>query len=139
MNSISGMCPSSFASSWPMTQVKRVWGQACWSVRTTAKVWHTSPMADSRRIQTRAGGDSNSVCMGCIERVDTQELRTRCGGILYDADFLRKSALEPGTTLFEPDHWRTVGALDILPGGRASVAFIRRADGDWVLRHYRRG
>jgi 3-deoxy-D-manno-octulosonic acid kinase len=68
-----------------------------------------------------------------------RELRNRRGGILYDADFLRKAVLEPSASLFEPDHWRTVGSLDLVLGGRSRVAFIRRDDGDWVLRHYYRG
>ncbi|MET0984315.1 MAG: 3-deoxy-D-manno-octulosonic acid kinase [Steroidobacteraceae bacterium] len=68
-----------------------------------------------------------------------QELRNRRGGILYDADLLRKSALEPHAALFDVEHWRAAGALEMVPGGRASVAYIRRPEGDWVLRHYRRG
>ncbi|MET0658559.1 MAG: 3-deoxy-D-manno-octulosonic acid kinase [Steroidobacteraceae bacterium] len=105
-------------------------------------------MADRRKMQTRAGGDSNSVCMACVAGAATrerwqvmqeQELRNRRAGILYDADLLRKSAVEPSAALFDVEHWRAAGALDIVPGGRASVAFIRRPQGDWVLRHYRRG
>ena len=68
-----------------------------------------------------------------------QELPNRRGAILYDADLMRKSALEPNAALFDIEHWRAAGALEIVPAGRASVAFIRRSEGDWVLRHYRRG
>lgn len=68
-----------------------------------------------------------------------QELRTRGGGILYDADWLRKSAVVPEDALFAPEYWHAQGALNVVAGGRASVAFIRRPHGNWVLRHYRRG
>lgn len=68
-----------------------------------------------------------------------QELHNGREGILYDADSLRKSGLEPGAALFDRDRWRAGGAMDVVSGGRASIAFIRRPDGDWVWRHYRRG
>jgi 3-deoxy-D-manno-octulosonic acid kinase len=62
-------------------------------------------------------------------------LRSAGGGILYDASRLRK----PGAEVFETGHWRSLGALEEVAGGRASVAIID-ADGQrWVLRHYRRG
>lgn len=68
-----------------------------------------------------------------------RELRSRRGAILYDADLLRKGTLAASDELFEPDHWRRVGGLDLMPAGRGRIAFIHHADGDWVLRHYRRG
>jgi 3-deoxy-D-manno-octulosonic acid kinase len=68
-----------------------------------------------------------------------RELLSQRGAILYDADMLRKSALAATDELFEPDYWRQVGALDLMPAGRGRIAFIRRSDGDWVLRHYQRG
>lgn len=68
-----------------------------------------------------------------------RELRSRRGGIVYDADLLRKSACEPDDALFDLDRWRRAGALSVVTAGRGSVAFIRRAHGAWVLRHYRRG
>ncbi len=38
-----------------MTQVKRVSGQACCSVRTTGTTWQVSPMAESLRMHTSRG------------------------------------------------------------------------------------
>lgn len=66
-----------------------------------------------------------------------RELRSRRGAILYDADLLR--TLAASDELFEPDYWRRVGGLDLMSAGRGWIAFIRRSEGDWVLRHYRRG
>ena len=66
-----------------------------------------------------------------------RELRSPRGAILYDADLLR--TLAPSDELFEPDYWQRVGGLDSMSAGRGRIAFIRRSDGDWVLRHYRRG
>jgi 3-deoxy-D-manno-octulosonic acid kinase len=68
-----------------------------------------------------------------------QELRSQRGAILYDADLLRKASPAAIESLFDLEHWRAQGALDAVAGGRGTVAFIRRAEGDWVLRHYRRG
>jgi 3-deoxy-D-manno-octulosonic acid kinase len=68
-----------------------------------------------------------------------QELRSRGAGILYDADSLRKYASVPTTEWFVPEYWRAQGVLQISPGGRGAVAFIRHDAGAWVLRHYRRG
>ncbi|BES69905.1 3-deoxy-D-manno-octulosonic acid kinase [Marinobacter nanhaiticus D15-8W] len=39
---------------------------------------------------------------------------------------------------FDPDHWREQ-AQPVAAGGRGSAWYIRRTEGDWVLRHYRRG
>ena len=63
MNSMSGMWPSSFASTRPMIQVKRVSGQARCKVRTTGSTWQVSPMADRRSMQTLAGGVSKRLDM----------------------------------------------------------------------------
>jgi 3-deoxy-D-manno-octulosonic acid kinase len=62
-------------------------------------------------------------------------LRSAGGGILYDASRLRK----PGAEVFETGHWRALGAVQELAGGRASVAIIDTGQERWVLRHYRRG
>jgi len=43
-----------------MIQVNRVCGHARCSARTTASVWQTSPIAESLRMQTRAGGESSN-------------------------------------------------------------------------------
>ncbi len=57
------------------------------------------------------------------------------GGILYDASRLRK----PAAQLFETGHWRALGALQEVAGGRASVSIVSTGQERWVLRHYRRG
>jgi 3-deoxy-D-manno-octulosonic acid kinase len=61
--------------------------------------------------------------------------RVTGGGILYDASRLRKPAAE----LFDTAYWRAQGGLQVLAGGRASVAIITAGEERWVLRHYRRG
>src|ERR1700728_25082 len=48
------------ASARPMIQVKRAWGQARCSVRTTGSVWHTSPSAESFSTTTERGGAGRS-------------------------------------------------------------------------------
>jgi 3-deoxy-D-manno-octulosonic acid kinase len=57
------------------------------------------------------------------------------GGILYDAARLRK----PELALFTREYWAARGALEEFAGGRGSVCTLRTQDGDWILRHYRRG
>lgn len=46
---------------------------------------------------------------------------------------------EPGAWMFDRTHYAARGALDVVAGGRGSVAFVRHGDAQWVLRHYRRG
>jgi len=56
--------------------------------------------------------------------------------MLYDASRVG----QPGAALFDPEHWRSLGALEVARGGRGTVAFVRTPEGErWVLRHYRRG
>jgi len=58
------------------------------------------------------------------------------GAMLYDASRVG----QPEPELFSPAHWQAHGALEAVPGGRGTVAFVRaRPDEGWVLRHYRRG
>lgn len=57
------------------------------------------------------------------------------GGILYDASVLRK----PDTSWFTREYWSAQHALLETPGGRGTVCFLRTGQGNWVLRHYRRG
>lgn len=57
------------------------------------------------------------------------------GGIVYDAARLRK----PELALFTREYWAERGALEEFVGGRGSVCTLRTQDGDWILRHYRRG
>jgi 3-deoxy-D-manno-octulosonic acid kinase len=56
------------------------------------------------------------------------------GGILYDASRVRKPE-----EVFSLDHWRALGGLEELAGGRGLVSILRSGDQRWVLRHYRRG
>jgi 3-deoxy-D-manno-octulosonic acid kinase len=58
------------------------------------------------------------------------------GAMLYDGSRLGHA----DAAVFDPEHWRTQGALESVRGGRGTVAFVRTAGGErWVLRHYRRG
>jgi 3-deoxy-D-manno-octulosonic acid kinase len=57
------------------------------------------------------------------------------GGIVYDAARMRK----PEVAMFSREHWAERNALEEFAGGRGSVSVLRTAEGDWVLRHYRRG
>ncbi len=57
------------------------------------------------------------------------------GGILYDAARLRK----PDATMFTREHWKARGELEEFPGGRGTVSLLRTPEGDWILRHFRRG
>jgi 3-deoxy-D-manno-octulosonic acid kinase len=62
-------------------------------------------------------------------------LSVPCGGILYDAARLRK----PQAEMFGRDYWRSRGALEEFAGGRGTVSLLHAQEGDWILRHYRRG
>ncbi len=57
------------------------------------------------------------------------------GCILYDAAHVRKAEAE----LFDPSAWVRRSALERVTGGRGSIVILRREEGRWVLRHYRRG
>jgi 3-deoxy-D-manno-octulosonic acid kinase len=58
------------------------------------------------------------------------------GAILYDDACVD----HPEPALFRPAHWQARGALEVTPGGRGTIAFVRTPGGErWVLRHYRRG
>lgn len=54
--------------------------------------------------------------------------------LIHDAASLPKFP----TDFFTPEYWRAHGARE-QRGGRNSVWFLQTAEGDWVLRHYRRG
>jgi 3-deoxy-D-manno-octulosonic acid kinase len=57
------------------------------------------------------------------------------GGILYDAARLRK----PDAEVFTREHWQARGLLEEFAGGRGTVSLLHAGEGDWVLRHFRRG
>jgi 3-deoxy-D-manno-octulosonic acid kinase len=67
--------------------------------------------------------------------IDERCVRSEGSGILYDASTLRK----PHDDIFSRDYWRARNALSEVAGGRGSVALLHSEEGDWVLRHYRRG
>jgi 3-deoxy-D-manno-octulosonic acid kinase len=132
-------------------------------------------MADSRRMQTEAGGVVNDAdieryelrpdrsslglskpvsmwvrelacivysvvrtsnyCQPGMSSTHEHFLSVSRGGILYDAARLRKP--DPG--MFTRDYWRSRGLLEEFAGGRGAVSLLHAEEGDWVLRHYRRG
>ncbi|MDE2195820.1 MAG: 3-deoxy-D-manno-octulosonic acid kinase [Gammaproteobacteria bacterium] len=65
----------------------------------------------------------------------TQTLVTKRGFILYD-DALASHASE---AWFSPQHWQRHGGLRGTAGGRGAGWIVAGEDGEWVLRHYRRG
>lgn len=122
-----------------MIQVKRVAGQAACSVRSTASVWQVSPIAESRRMQTRAGGDA---CRDFSREseVDMQLRRipTADGAILYDPSRID----HPTAVDFDAVALTRAGRVAGQARGRGSAWFVAArppAAGQWVLRHYRRG
>lgn len=65
-----------------------------------------------------------------------EQVRRQGGSaIVFDAD----AVAEVGGHLFDPAHWQAQGAITGSAAGRGAVHFIRAGDGEWVLRHYRRG
>lgn len=57
------------------------------------------------------------------------------GAILFDP----RRVTEPGTRIFEADHWRSRGALHEFTAGRGSIQLIEHGSKSWVLRRYLRG
>jgi 3-deoxy-D-manno-octulosonic acid kinase len=57
------------------------------------------------------------------------------GAMLYDASRLG----QPSPDVFEREYWRQQGGLEEMAGGRGTIAFLRRGESRWVLRHYGRG
>ncbi|MDH3947567.1 MAG: 3-deoxy-D-manno-octulosonic acid kinase [Gammaproteobacteria bacterium] len=55
--------------------------------------------------------------------------------ILYDADCIEN----PELLGFDADYWASQNAIMGFAEGRGTTFFIQHADGDYVLRHYRRG
>jgi 3-deoxy-D-manno-octulosonic acid kinase len=60
---------------------------------------------------------------------------TTTGAILYDSD----RVLKPTEEIFESTFWEGNGKIVARASGRGAAIFIRDAERDWVLRHYRRG
>jgi 3-deoxy-D-manno-octulosonic acid kinase len=61
--------------------------------------------------------------------------RSARAAMLYDASRMD----QPDEACFRREHWRAAGSIEEAAGGRGTVAFLRRGDARWVLRHYRRG
>ena len=57
------------------------------------------------------------------------------GNILYEPSLFGK----PEQQFFEASYWLVKGVATTVSGGRGQVIFIRDAQRNWVLRHYRRG
>ena len=65
---------------------------------------------------------------------------TADGAIVFDLAAARRlggDAFDPDW--FVPGHWQRTGPVAPLGAGRGAAIRISSADGDWVLRHYRRG
>lgn len=121
--------------SWaPMIHVKRVAGHAACRVRTTASVWQTSPMADSRSMQTDSGGFCWKFLRGDMPLV---RIPTTTGAILYDPSRLH----HPAAAEFDPVGLAAAGRVRATARGRGNTWFVSdpQGAGTWVLRHYRRG
>jgi len=112
-----------------MTQVNRVAGHARCRMRTTGSTWQVSPIAESRRMQTRRGGD------GRMADMQFERCAVRGGAILYDP---RWGGNAP-EFLFDREYWRRAGRLRELPVGRGGIAVLDHEQGALVLRHFHRG
>ena len=136
------------ASIRPITQVMRVSGQACCSVRTIGTTWQVSPMAEKRSMQRLRGGVSGI---------------RHALGFRWHAPMTRKLAGRPGSArrsgcaaarcyMTAPaGSKRHRGMARARPGGRGAAActpstggrgaacFIEADGRNLVLRHYRRG
>jgi 3-deoxy-D-manno-octulosonic acid kinase len=58
--------------------------------------------------------------------------------MLADWGLLGNSRIEANESIFDPKFWAPRNELQPAPGGRGSAWFVGN-DGQWVLRHYRRG
>jgi 3-deoxy-D-manno-octulosonic acid kinase len=92
------------------------------------KVLHAvSVLVSGPRLEPQAPSASSMI----VERFEPASR----GGILYDAARLRK----PDDAVFTKEYWAARAALEEFSGGRGSVCVLHAQDGDWILRHYRRG
>jgi len=66
-------------------------------------------------------------------------MHTPHGAILVASSQFSSLLDSAGESLFDPGHWRALGALSPTAAGRGSAWFVRSGAEEWVLRHYRRG
>jgi 3-deoxy-D-manno-octulosonic acid kinase len=121
-----------------MIHVSRVDGQARCKVRTMGTTWQVSPIAESLRMQTLAGGVVGWVMAKNLRWPIGAEVRhkpIRGGAMLYDAS----RAGNADATWFDRRWWQNRGELREAPEGRGSAVFIDADARRLVLRHYRRG
>jgi len=69
--------------------------------------------------------------------IQTTIQATGDGAILFDAAAIGNDRFDPAW--FDADDWRTRGPVVALGAGRGAALRVTGPDGDWVLRHYRRG
>src|SRR3990172_892844 len=67
--------------------------------------------------------------------IDVREIRSGHRFVIYDASAIAA----PDDTFFDPEHWRAQNALTQASTGRGIAFAFRSGDGEYVLRHYRRG
>jgi len=122
-----------------MIHVKRVAGHAACSVRSTARAWQVSPSAESRRMQTLAGGDACRDFSREFEGdMQLRRIQTADGAILYDPSRID----HPTAADFDATALARAQRVAAQARGRGSAWFVAArppAAGQWVLRHYRRG
>jgi 3-deoxy-D-manno-octulosonic acid kinase len=98
-------------------------------------VWQVSPIAESLRMQTLAGGE----CWNSVrEDMRLERIATETGAILYDPSRLD----HPTPVDFDPAALAEAGRVTATATGRGSAWFIAAphpGGGATVLRHYRRG
>ena len=68
-----------------------------------------------------------------------RRIATATGAMLSDPACLGNLPRGADESLFDPEFWRSRGALTQTQGGRGSSWFITSGEHHWVLRHFRRG
>jgi 3-deoxy-D-manno-octulosonic acid kinase len=72
------------------------------------------------------------------DAIQIRQQETSDGAILFDATAVAQAPAF-ASEWFEPDFWRARNAATTASGGRGGITFARTPNGDWALRHYRRG
>ena len=76
--------------------------------------------------------------MAWAKATQIRQQTTSDGAILFDAAAVTQAS-EFASEWFDPVHWQAIGAATTAPGGRGGITFVHTPNGDWALRHYRRG